>query len=167
MRVVIAGAGDVGFHLARLLASENQDTILIDNNQEVLDYASSHLDISSILGDASSPSVLEKSEIDEAELFIAVTTSQTTNLVACIMAKKMGAKQTIARITNNEYLEADNKKMFREMGIDKLISPNRLATLEIQRLLEQCEVTDIFEFEEGKLSLAGISLRGKPRFGLD
>lgn len=158
MRVVIAGAGDVGFHLARLLANENQDTILVDTDQDLLDYANSHLDVSTILGDASSPGVLEKTEIEEVELFIAVTTSETTNLIACILAKKKGAKQTIARITNDEYLTPENKSTFKELGVDKLISPNYLATLEIKRLLEQCEVTDIFEFENGKLALAGISL---------
>ena len=158
MRVVIAGAGDVGFHLARLLASENQDIILIDNNQDLLDYANSHLDVFTINGDASSPEILAKCELESVRLFIAVTTSQTTNIVACILAKKKGAKQTIARVNNSEYLNEDSKLNFLEMGIDKIISPIQLASSEIVRLLEQCEVTDIFEFDDGRLSLAGISL---------
>lgn len=158
MRVVIAGAGDVGFHLARLLASENQDIVLIDINQDLLDYAGSHLDVFTINGDATSPSVLEKSEIENAELFVAVTTSESSNILASIIAKKKGAKQTIARVTNKEFLQKGNKKGLCDLGIDKIISPNRLATLEIDRLLDKCEVTDIFEFDEGRLSLAGISL---------
>ena len=158
MRIVIAGAGDVGFHLARLLASENQDIVLIDTNQDVLDYAGSHLDVSTILGDSTSPQILDRSEIANAELFVAVTTSQNSNMIACMLAKRKGAKQTIARITNDEFLTKEHKSSLRELGIDKIISPNKLATLEIHRLLGQCEVTDIFEFDKGRLSLAGISL---------
>jgi trk system potassium uptake protein TrkA len=158
MRVVIAGAGDVGFHLARLLASENQDIVLIDLNKELLDYAGSHLDVFTIKGDASSPEVLDQCELAQTELFISVTTSQNTNIVAGILAKRKGAKQVIARVNNSEFLFDENKVCFKEMGIDKIISPITLASLEIERLLGQCEVTDIFEFDEGKVSLAGISV---------
>ena len=158
MRVVIAGAGDVGFHLARLLASENQDIVLIDLNKELLDYAGSHLDVFTIKGDASSPEVLDQCELAQTELFISVTTSQNTNIVAGILAKRKGAKQVIARVNNSEFLSDENKVCFKEMGIDKIISPITLASLEIERLLGQCEVTDIFEFDEGKVSLAGISV---------
>lgn len=158
MRVVIAGAGDVGFHLARLLASENQDIVLIDTNQELLEYAGSHLDVITIWGNASSPEILDQAEIEDAALFIAVTTSENTNLVSCIIAKKKGVKQTISRVSNSEYLSPESKAMFLEMGVDKIISPIQLAINEVTRLLEQCEVTDIFQFDEGRLSLAGISL---------
>ncbi len=158
MRVVIAGAGDVGFHLARLLASENQDIVLIDLNKELLDYAGSHLDVFTIKGDASSPEILDQCELAQTELFISVTASQNTNIVAGILAKRKGAKQVIARVNNSEFLFDENKVCFKEMGIDKIISPITLASLEIERLLGQCEVTDIFEFDEGKVSLAGISL---------
>ena len=158
MRVVIAGAGDVGFHLARLLASENQDIVLIDLNKELLDYAGSHLDVFTIKGDASSPEVLDQCELAQTELFISVTTSQNTNIVAGILAKRKGVKQVIARVNNSEFLFDENKVCFKEMGIDKIISPITLASLEIERLLGQCEVTDIFEFDEGKVSLAGISV---------
>lgn len=158
MRIVIAGAGDVGFHLARLLASENQDIVLIDINSDLLEYAESHLDVFTLHGDVALPSILEDADIDEARLFIAVTTNYTTNIVSSILAKRMGAKQTIARVSSHEYLDSSNKMVFNELGIDKIISPIKLAVEEISRLLQQCEVTDIFEFEDGKISLAGISL---------
>lgn len=158
MRIVIAGAGDIGFHLARLLVSENQDIVLIDVNQDVLDYAESHLDVITINGDASSPTVLEQAEVSQSELFLAVTTFEHSNIVSCIFAKKMGAKRTIARVSQEDYLESEHKQNLCSLGIDKIISPVRLAVSEISRLLEQCEVTDIFEFEEGRISLAGISL---------
>lgn len=158
MRIVIAGAGDIGFHLARLLVTENQDIVLIDVNKDVLDYAESHLDVITIHGDASSPSILENADISQSELFLAVTTQEHSNIVSCILAKQMGANQTIARVVKEEYLEESYKAKFKNLGIDKLISPIRLAVSEISRLLEQCEVTDIFEFDSGRLSLAGISL---------
>jgi trk system potassium uptake protein len=158
MRIVIAGAGDVGFHLAELLAYEDKDIVLIDTDQDVLDYASTHLDVLSIRGDSASPLILQKAGVEKAYLFLAVTTSEKTNLVAATLAKKLGAKQTIARVNSPEYLKEEHREMFRELGIDTLISPQELAAAEIVRLVEQCSFTDIFEFEQGKIALTGITL---------
>lgn len=158
MRIVIAGAGGIGFHLARLLSSAEHDIILIDSNREVLDYAQSHLDVQGILGDASSMSLLENLELGRAKLFLAVTTHENDNLIACIIAKKLGAKQTIARINNIENLRQEFKDSFAELGVDKIISPSLLASQEIVRLLELSRVTDSFDFEQGKVSLIGITI---------
>lgn len=158
MKIVIAGAGDVGFHLAELLAYENQDIVLIDMNQDVLDYASTHLDVLSLRGDSTSIELLQKAEIHKANIVLAVTTSETTNLVTAILAKKMGAQQTIARVSNQEYLAEDQRELFKELGVDNLISPTLLAAEEIARLVQQSSFTDIFEFEEGKINLVGITL---------
>lgn len=158
MKIVIAGAGDVGFHLAELLAFENQDIILIDTNQDVLDYASTHLDVMTILGDSSSITILEEADIARAQLVLAVTTSEKNNLMTAILAKKMGARQTIARVRNPEYLAPEQRAMFEKLGVDSLISPRQLAAKEIKRLVKQCTFTDIFEFEEGKISLVGLTL---------
>lgn len=158
MKIVIAGAGDVGFHLAELLTSENQDIIVIDNNQDVLDYAATHLDVLTIGGDCAAVETLERADISAARLFLAVTTSEKTNLITAILAKKMGAKQVIARVASENYLKAAQREMFHELGIDNLISPRKLAAEEIYRLLQQCSFTDIFEFEDGKLSLLGATL---------
>lgn len=158
MKIIIAGAGDVGFHLAELLSYENQDIILIDTNQEVLDYAATHLDVLTLRGDSTSIDILEQAETDRAHLLLAVTTSEKTNLVTAILAKKMGAKQTIARVDNQEYLASAQRETFRELGIDSLISPQELAAEEILRLVRQCSFTDIFDFEEGKLSVVGVTI---------
>lgn len=88
MRVVIAGAGDVGFHLAELLAYEDKDIVLIDLDQDLLDYASTHLDVLTVRGDSASPQVLEQAGVERANLFLAVTTSEKTNLMSAILAKK-------------------------------------------------------------------------------
>ena len=158
MKIVIAGAGDIGFHLAKLLSSENQDITLIDINQEVLDSATGSLNVQTHRGDSASVEVLEHVEVKNTDMFLAVTTSEKNNLVSCILAKKMGAKTTIARVEDQSYLSKTQRITFSELGIDRLISPNRLASLEIERLLDQAQVTDIFEFEEGAISLAGVTL---------
>ncbi|MEL6123204.1 MAG: NAD-binding protein, partial [Bacteroidota bacterium] len=158
MKIVIAGAGDMGFHLAELLVSEKQEIILIDTNEDVLDYVKQRLDVYTVRGDSSSIEVLENAMVSSAKMFLAVTASEKNNLVSSILAKKMGAKQTIARVHNSEYLCDTQRSNFLELGIDHLISPVELAATEIERLVKHCEVTDNFEFEDGKVILNGITL---------
>lgn len=158
MKIIIAGAGAVGFHLADLLARENQDITLIDTDEEILEHAATHLDVLTIKGDATSISVLEQVEIAKAKLFLGVTTSETTNLLSAILAKQLGAKKTIARVNNPEYLEIAQVENFQKLGIDQLISPQQLAAQEIERLLQRCSFTDIFEFEEGRISIVGLTI---------
>jgi trk system potassium uptake protein TrkA len=158
MKIVIAGAGDMGFHLARLLSVEQQDIVLIDINSEVLEYAATHLDVHTIQGDSASIRILEKADIRNASLFLAMTTSEKNNLMSCILAKKFGAKYAIARINNEEYLAQDQKESFMALGIDSLICPSLLAAKECVRLVAEATVTDLFDFDEGRLSLAGIEV---------
>src|SRR5690606_4310857 len=99
MKIIIAGAGEVGFHLAKLLSYESQEITLIDTNRESLSYAETHLDIRVIKGDATSISVLKDARIEQSDLFIGVTSSETTNITVCVLAKQLGAKKTIARIS--------------------------------------------------------------------
>lgn len=159
MKIIIAGAGDIGFHLAQLLSTENQDIILIDTNQDVLDYAQTHLDVITLKGDSSSVKILEMADIRKASMLLAVTTSEKTNLVTAILAKKLGAKRTIARVNNLEYLTEAQRRDFEELGIDHIISPSQLAAKEIHRLVQQCTFSDIFDFEGGQVSLVGIHLQ--------
>lgn len=158
MRIVIAGAGDVGIHLAKLLAQEKQDTIIIDKNAERLQYIESHLDVFTIKGDATCPLILKEAKVEKAALFIAVTSTEAHNITSSILAKKMGAKQTISRISNAEYLNKETGLDLTELGIDFMISPERLAAKEIKRLVTRNAFTDTFDFDEGKLQLVGIHL---------
>jgi trk system potassium uptake protein TrkA len=158
MKIVIAGAGNLGFHLAQLLSYENQDITLIDDSQDVLDYAASHLDVLTILGDASSVKILKEAQIGKAQLLLAVTTSEATNILTAMLAKKLGVRQTVARVSKHEYLNESNRQLFAELGIDSIFSPMQLAAKEIQRLVDRCSFTDIFEFEQGKISLFGVTL---------
>ena len=104
MKIIIAGAGEVGFHLAKLLSYESQDITLIDSVKESLAYADSHLDIRVIKGDATSISLLIEAQVEKSDLVIGVTSSETTNITLCLLAKQLGCKKTIARISNTEYL---------------------------------------------------------------
>lgn len=158
MRIIIAGAGEVGFHLAKMLSHESQDIVLIDNNQEKLEYASNHLDVLALWGNATSVATLEEAQVNTAALLIAVTSSESTNITTALIGKRLGARRTIARISNSEYLDPNSKLDFQSMGIDSMISPEDLAAKEISRLLEQTAFTDSFEFAEGKLKLIGVHL---------
>lgn len=166
MRIIIAGAGEVGFHLAKLLSYESQNITLIDSKKESLTYADNHLDIKVLKGDATSISVLRDAKVESSDLVIGVTSSETTNITLCLLAKQMGCKKTIARISNIEFI--DNKELikFSELGIDELISPEELAATEIQLLLDQSAFFDTYEFEAGALMMVGVTLpKGAPFIG--
>lgn len=158
MNIIIAGAGDVGFHLAEMLVKQDQDIILIDDNETTLEYAAQKLDVSVIHGDCSSPEILMNADAPEANLFIAVTTNHSTNILACSLAKKLGTKKTIARTNTAEYLAPKHRQHFIELGVDELFSPRDLAVKEIQRLLKRVSATDVLDFENGSISLLGFAV---------
>ncbi len=158
MKIIIAGAGEVGFHLAKLLSYESQDIILIDNVKENLSYAEAHLDIRVLKGDCTSISVLKEAHIESADMLIGVTSSETTNITACFIAKQMGAKKTIARISNTEWIKNKEEIGFSRFGIDELISPESLASAEIELLLNQSAFSNTYQFEDGALTMFGIKL---------
>ncbi|TXN36843.1 Trk system potassium transporter TrkA [Flagellimonas hymeniacidonis] len=158
MKIIIAGAGEVGFHLAKLLSYEAQAITLIDTDKESLSYADNHLDIRVLKGDATSIEVLRDAQVESSELVIGVTASETTNLTLCLLAKQLGCKQTIARISNTEFMDNRDLIKFDELGIDELISPEELAATEIQLLLNQSAFNDTYEFEGGLLTMIGVFL---------
>ncbi len=158
MKIIIAGAGEVGFHLAKLLSYESQDITLIDNNRDNLVYADTHLDIRTIKGDATSISILKEANVKHVDLLIGVTSSESTNITVCVLAKQLGAKRTIARISNTEFLENKEELGFVKFGIDELISPEALAAGEIALLLNQSAFSDSYEFENGALIMIGLDL---------
>lgn len=146
----------MGFHLAKLLVQENHDITLIEKSADKLKYASENLDIATIKGNSISYGVLEEANVSKADLVIAVTSSEESNITTAIIAKNLGAKKTIARIHNVEFLLKKEKFDLEKLGIDEVISPETLAAREIKRLLKEVAVTDSFEFDRGLLSLAGI-----------
>lgn len=158
MKIIVAGGGEVGFHLAKLLSYESQDITLIDTSRDKLAYADAHLDIQTIRGDATSISVLKEAYVNHVDMLISVTSSEAINITVCVLAKQLGAKRTIARISNTEFLENKEEIGFTRFGIDELISPEALAAREIGLLLNQSAFNDSYEFENGALTMIGLSL---------
>lgn len=164
MKIIIAGAGEVGFHLAKLLSFEAQDITLIDCDRESLAYADDHLDIRVIKGDATSLAVLKDANVANTDLLIAVTSSETTNITVCVLAKQLGVKKTIARISNTEFIKHKEEMQFSKLGIDELISPESLAASEIESLLNESAFNERFEFEGGMLTMLGLNLSRNASF---
>tara|TARA_B110001454_G_scaffold215350_1_gene236609 strand:+ start:132 stop:1478 length:1347 start_codon:yes stop_codon:yes gene_type:complete len=160
MKIIIAGAGDVGFHLAKLLSYESQDTYVIDFDGEKLDYINNHLDVITKKGDATSINLLKEIGIDTADLLIAVTDSQNTNFTISVIGKSLGAKKTIARIDNSEFLN-ECEVDFKQFGLDFMISPEELAANEIKMLLDQSSFNDTVAFESGVFNVMGTPLTYK------
>ena len=164
MKIIIAGAGEVGFHLAKLLSFESQDITLIDIDKESLNYADTHLDIKVLKGNATSVSILKEAKVESSGLVIAVTASETANITLCLLAKQLGCKRTIARISNTEFIDCKEELRFEALGIDELISPEELAAEEIQLLLDQSAFSDSYKFEDGALTMVGTSLQNTAPF---
>ncbi|MFI5236554.1 MAG: Trk system potassium transporter TrkA [Ignavibacteriales bacterium] len=158
MRIVIAGMGDVGYQLAKQLSSEEHDIIAIDMNKQRLSYSDSMADILTINGSSTNISTLKEARVDKADLFVAVTSYEEINVTSAIIAKKLGAKKTIARIGNSEYLDSDSGINFSELGVDFMIYPEELAAREMVNLILRSAATDIMDFEGGKLSVIGLRL---------
>jgi trk system potassium uptake protein len=159
MKVVIAGAGEVGTHLAKMLSKENHEIVLIDEDNEKLEKIANQVDLLTITGAANSIIDLKDSGISKADLFIAVTPFESRNVLACILAKDLGARKTLARINNAEYLKKAYKTKFLEMGVDELIYPETLAANEIIASVKQPASRVTHEFSGGKLVLTGIKIR--------
>jgi Trk K+ transport system NAD-binding subunit len=158
MNIVIAGAGDMGYHLAEQLSYDNKDITLIDTDREVLDYVSSKLDVLTVQGDATSFEILQKANVSRASMVLAVTTSEKTNIVTAVLAKQLGAKRVMARVRNHSYLSEENTPYFKNLGIDNLISPTMLCSREIYNMIENSSFTEVFDFGGGKLNIVGITL---------
>ena len=159
MKVVIVGAGEVGTHLAKMLSEENHDIVLLDDNSERLLKLSAQVDLLTVTGYANSFNDLKETGISKADLFIAVTPYEERNIVACILAKDMGAGRTVARINNGEYLFEKNKEKLKKLGVDELIYPENLVAKEITSSVKQVGTRQLIEFSGGKLVLMGVKIR--------
>lgn len=156
MKIIIAGDGEVGFYLAKLLEKEYQDITLIDKQSDKLAFVESKLGIATVLGDSTSYKVLNEAGVQNADLLIAVTSAESTNITTCLIGKKLGAKFTIARINNMEYLVDKDKLDLRDFGIDELVSPESLAAREVKYLLKSPVLTEVFNLYKKDLYMMGI-----------
>ena len=153
MKIIIAGAGAVGTHLAKLLSSEKQDIILMDESEERLSAMSSNFDLMTVVASPTSISGLQEVNAGHADLFIAVTPDESRNMTACMLAHNLGAQKTVARIDNYEYLLPKNKEFFQKLGVDSLIYPEMLAAKEIVSSIRMSWVRQWWEFCGGALIL--------------
>ena len=160
MKIIIEGAGDVGSHLAKMLSHEGGDITVIDCDEGRISQLSQAADVATVVGDLSSIVTLKEAGVEEADLFIAVNprVDQSVNIVSALLAKKLGTKRVTARISDEDYLTPENKLMFKEMGIDLLFYPEKIASEEIIDLLKHTATTDSMDFARGKLRLAVFRL---------
>lgn len=163
MKIIIAGDGEVGFHLAQLLSDGTHDITIVDPQEDLLKRIEDQTDLLTIVGDSTSPSVLRQASVKDADLLISVLHDERTNIITAALGKKLGAARTIARIDNPEYLSDENRAMLTGMGIDVLVSPERIASQEIVKLLAQPAATEVFEFSGGKLILMLLKLESNAR----
>ena len=160
MKIIIAGAGAVGSHLAKMLSNESNDLTIIDSSETRLNKLADIADVLIVQGSPTSINTLEQAGVKDADLFIAVSPAQEqdVNLISALLAKKMGAKKVTARINNEEYTHSENKLLFTELGIDLLFYPEKIASYEIVDLLKQTGTTEFMEFARGLLQMVVFRL---------
>lgn len=163
MKILIAGAGAVGTHLAKLLAREHHDIILIDETEEKLADINSNFDLMALHGNPSSIAILKEAGADRADLFIGVTPDEARNMTCCMLAAKLGTKKTVARVDNYEYTLAENRAFFKSVGIGSVIYPELLAGREIAHNVQRSWTRQWIEVQDGALVLIGIKVRRNAR----
>ncbi|MFC1821508.1 Trk system potassium transporter TrkA [Thermodesulfobacteriota bacterium] len=160
MKIIIVGAGEVGFHIAQRLSGENQDVVIIDKEPEKIKRITDNLDVQALLGVGTSPEMLKGAGIREAEMLVAATDSDEVNLIACLLARHLNPHiLKAARIRNPEYLE--EKELFSQelLGIDHIINPESVMVGTIRNVMMVPGASDVIDFEEGRVKLIGITIK--------
>ena len=158
MNIIIAGDGEVGVHLAKSLTELDHNITVVDPHSELLKRLESDNDLLTITGNSTSPQVLQEANVADCDLFLSVLHEESINLMTCILAKKLKAKKTVARITNAELLSPKHREMFRDLGVDEMVCPERIAAKEITNLLNNSVATEFFDFSGGLLTMYVIRL---------
>ena len=158
MKIVIAGAGDMGTHLAKMLSGNGHDITVADVDPKALAEVGSLVDVETTEGDTTQFSVLRKAGVRKCDLFIAVRSVENDNILSAVMAKQLGARKAIARVDSNKYLEPNSKEIFIDMGIDYLFYPEQIAAREVINLLGHTSTTEYVDFAAGKLTLIAFKL---------
>ena len=158
MRILIVGAGDIGFNLSRRLAREKADIAIIESNTNRATRAREQMDALVVHGHGASIQTLRKAGVERSDLVAALTDNDEVNILACQLAKKSGVKTTIARVRNPEYALPEYKSTARDLGVDHFIHPEKETADTIVRLIRQAGASDVIEFEDGKIQLVGVRL---------
>jgi trk system potassium uptake protein TrkA len=158
MLIIIAGAGELGTHLAKMLSRENHDIVMIDPEYDRLNNVAATNDIMTLQGDVTSHKLLMEAGVSRADLFIAVTPLESTNIVSAIMANELGAKLTVARVANSELLNRENSNLFLDLGIVSFVYPEKIAAHQITNSLHRSGVSTLVNFSGGNLSLLSVKI---------
>ena len=159
MKIIISGAYTIGSYLARLLSRNKQDIVLMDECSENLEKISNEADLLTMEGSTTSIKNLKEAGAEDADLFIAVTPDESKNIAACVLAHQLGAKKTVARVDNPEYVEPSNQELFHQMGVSSIIYPELLAAKDIINGLKMSWVRQRWDVHDGALVMLGIKLR--------
>ena len=164
MRIVVVGAGKMGYSIAKLLADGSYDVVVIEQEDERRQVVKDSLDVLTIQGNGCSPEVLDMPEVRNADVFIAVTDSDEVNLVACRMAKAFGAKHTVARVRNEDYTDSEPLLLNKTLGVDLNLNPERITANEISHILMTPAALDVDDFADGKVRMFGARLPNDFKF---
>ncbi len=159
MKIIIAGAYAIGTHLARLLAREHDDIVVIDSDEERLGRIGSDVDLLTMEGSLTSVSALKDAGAEHADLFIAVTPDESQNMASCTIAKALGAKKTVAKVDNAEYIQPELQELFSRLGVCSIIYPEMLAATDINNGLKMSWVRQRWDVHGGALVMLGVKLR--------
>ena len=159
MKIIIAGAYAIGTYLAKLLSRNNQDIILMDESLEKLEKLDSDFDLMTMNASCASITTLKEAGAESADLFIAVTPDENKNMTSCMIAKALGAKKTVAKVDNYEYVAPDLNDFFERLGISSIIYPELLAAKDINNGLKMSWVRQRWDVHDGALVMLGIKLR--------
>lgn len=156
MRIIIVGAGQVGFHLAERLSEHGQDVVIIESNAERAEYVGDRLDVLTVVGNGASIPVLEEAGVSRAGLFLAVTNRDEANIIGCLAADRLGVRHKVARISNPEFYIEGTVLSREHLGIDLMINPERECAWETFQLLSTEAATELIRFAEGRVFLVGL-----------
>ncbi len=158
MKVIIIGAGKVGYSIAHLLSSEDHDVVVIEQSQERQEILEENLDVQVICGSGSSTSILEAAGVRSADMLLAVTEFDELNMVSCLLGKKYGVKTAVARVRNPEYLEVKDISFKEAMGIDLIINPERVTAIEIAQIVGHPEAMNVDYYAMGKVQMLELEI---------
>lgn len=153
MRIIIVGAGKLGYSIADFLAQEQYDVVVVEQNEKRREIVQNKLDVLTMGANGASPLTMMEKDIYGADILIAVTDSDEVNMVACMLAKKNNIKYTVARIRNLDYLESSSDFVHEKLGIDLVLNPEQITALEIKRIIMTPSALDVEDFAEGKVRM--------------
>lgn len=158
MKIVIIGAGEIGYDLAGVLSKEQHDVVVLDREKDPLEKVAENLDVLSVEGNATSAKDLVNAGVKDADILIAVTSIDEVNMIASMMSKRLGAKMVIARVRSNELSHPNAPLKPIDLGIDVIIHPEQSAAYEIARLIKSASASDLVNLAEGKIQLIGLKI---------